>query len=133
MKPIPNVPTVVIFSIDDTSTRGLYKFYRFVDQQTAMGKFKDFPVVPLIGMYKGKPEHSFMVGLQDAIDTGIADKFALGQEEILAVYPDRLTFSGNLKREDWSFLGEMIEVPYEATAGSDWIYNTVTKKYFTVV
>ena len=55
----------IIFSIDNvTDTHTLAKFLRWIDTKRAMSELQS-PCVPLVGMYQGKLEHSFMLTEHD--------------------------------------------------------------------
>jgi hypothetical protein len=127
------VDNIVIFSIDDQSIHGLKKFLKYLDDLSAMGKFKGKPII-CTGSYLGKIEVSFITLEEDYLTKIKGYGFTDKQESVMVVYTDhknRMTGKLLYANGEVMSLGEVKGVTKEKAMTKDsWTYRGDVNKYW---
>lgn len=123
-----NNTEVVVFCLDDQSTRGQFQFTKCIDIASAVSDLT-FPCVQTIGMYKGELEAGYMMSVTDYTKHSIGTRFSLKQESVLVVNSDSSAYLATPNLSMLESLGRMVQV--ESPQGEAWTYVTTTKRYFT--
>lgn len=123
----------VIFSTDNQGDlRSLSKAVHQVDVVAAMRTTE--PIVPVFGMYKGKPELSFCCTVQDWVDFIQHSYYVQGQEGVLVL--DTETTNVFLVEKDGGgepvYLGKWTEVSPSGVDLDAWSYFPQTGKYYLI-
>lgn len=124
----------VIFETDEGDIHNLCTFTKFMSNAQAMKKIKG--IIPAIGYYKGKMNHSWIMSKEDYLSYVQKYKFVEQQDTVLVVETGHrgrqyasLCSAGSL--EPVAFLGELKSQRHRPATLDGWTYRPDLNLYFS--